>query len=65
MMKEPTKKDYEKARDIWAARVINIEAELIAARAGFGFCQDKFDEFPEEEEDPMPEEAKAMVEAVK
>ena len=54
-MGEPTKKDYGNARDIWAARVINIEAELVAARAGFGFCSDKFDEFPEESEDPKPE----------
>ena len=58
-MKEPTKEDYSKARDIWAARVINIEAELVAARAGFGYCSDKFNEFPED--DPMPKEVKELV----
>lgn len=58
-MAEPTKKDYEKAREVWAARVINIEAELVAARAGFGFCADKYEEFPEEADpDPKPEELK-------
>ena len=62
-MPEPNKKDYENARDAWAARVINIEAELIAARAGFGFCADKVDEFLED--DPMPEEVKKIVDIVK
>ena len=60
-MIEPTKDDYSKARDVWAARVINIEAELVAARAGFGFCSDKFEEIPEPEEDPMPEGVKDLV----
>lgn len=58
-MKEPTKEDYSKARDIWAARVINIKAELVAAQAGFDFCQTKFEELPEE--DPMPEGVKELV----
>lgn len=62
-MAEPTKKDFAQARDAWAARVINIEAELIAARAGFGFCSDKFDEMPDE--DPMPKEVKEVLEAAK
>lgn len=58
-MKEPTKEDYSKARDIWAARIINIEAELVAAKAGFGYVSDKFNEFPED--DPMPKEVKDLV----
>lgn len=60
---EPTKEDYEKAREVWAARVINIRAELVAAEAGYNHCATKAKELPDE--DPMPEEAKEMVEAVK
>ena len=60
---EPTKEDYEKAREVWAARVINIRAELVAAQAGYDYCADKIKEFPEE--DPMPEEAKEVIDAVK
>ncbi len=62
-MTEPTKKDYEKAREVWAARVINIECELVAAKAGFEYCSKKIKECPEE--DPMPEEVKEVIEAVK
>lgn len=64
-MVEPTKADYEKARETWAARVINIGCELEAAKAGFDYCSNKIDEFPEEEEDEVPEEVKEIVEAVK
>ena len=61
-MTEPTKEDYNKAREIWAARVINIEAELVAAKAGFEYCANKVAEFPED--DPMPEEIKDIVKEV-
>ena len=60
---EPTKQDYEKARETWAARVINIEAELRAAQAGYDYCAQKAKEMPDE--DPMPEPAKEILDAVK
>lgn len=60
---DPTKEDYKKAREVWAARVINIQAELVAAQAGYDYCATKAKEMPEE--DPMPEEAKVMLEATK
>ena len=61
MMKEPTKKDFMQARDVWAARVVNIRAELVAAEAGFNYCQTEADSLPEDPEDPMPESAKEML----
>ena len=57
-----TKKDYEKAREVWAARIINIECELHAAKAGYDFVEKKFSEFPDD--DPMPEEVKDIVKEV-
>lgn len=55
-MVEPTKKDYEQAREVWASRLINLQAEERACKAGFDFCAKKAKEAPEVE-DPMPVEA--------
>ena len=57
------KKDWEVALKQYEAMHINSMVNMEAQIHMMEFCKEKIAEFPEE--DPMPEEAKEIVEAVK
>ena len=58
-VKEVTKEDYQRARESWAARLINIEVEKEAAEAAVKFIANKINSMPDD--DPMPKDVKEIL----
>ncbi len=57
------RKDWEEALRVYRARLINNKVQLELDEKGVEICEREISKLPEE--DPMPEEVKDIVKAVK
>ena len=57
------KEDWQNARTQWESLLVNALINIEAYKAGIAICEAKIKEFPDE--DPMPEEAKTIIEEAK
>ena len=57
------KKDWENALKAYETNLINALVNIEAMKFMVGYCEKEIAKFPKE--DPMPEEAKEIIEAVK